>query len=481
MAMVSYARRFTDLAEAHPDRVLITCGDDAITRAGFDAAANRLARDLQGRGVGLGDMVTIALPNSIAWFVTAAAAWKLGAIPQPVSYRLPDAELQAIVELADPKVVVGVEPDRLPGRTCLPAGHVPHPSVDDTPLPDVTSPAWKAPTSGGSTGRPKLIVAGDPATMDADARPTLGVDPDGCLLMPGPLYHNGPVVWSCVALLAGAHLVVLPRFDAEATLAAIEEHSVDVVYLVPTMMKRIWRLPIEVRERYDMSSLRFVWHLAEPCPPWLKEAWIDWLGPERIWELYAGTEGQTATIITGDEWLQHRGSVGKPAEGSVLIADDDGHELPAGEQGEVWLRSTTRDTPSYRYVGAEARTRAGGWESLGDVGWLDEAGFLYLGDRLTDMILSGGANIYPAEVEAALQEHPDVRSCAVVGLPDEDLGQRVHAIVEADAALDLDGVLEYLRDRLAPYKLPRTVEVVDEPLRDDAGKVRRSALRAERL
>ena len=145
MAMVSYARRFTDLAEAHPDRVLITCGDDAITRAGFDAAANRLARDLQGRGVGLGDMVTIALPNSIAWFVTAAAAWKLGAIPQPVSYRLPDAELQAIVELADPKVVVGVEPDRLPGRTCLPAGHVPHPSVDDTPLPDVTSPPGRHP------------------------------------------------------------------------------------------------------------------------------------------------------------------------------------------------------------------------------------------------------------------------------------------------------------------------------------------------
>ena len=288
--------------------------------------------------------------------------------------------------------------------------------------------------------------------MDPEARPTLGVDPDGCLLMPGPLYHNGPVVWSCVALLAGAHLVVLPRFDAEATLAAIEEHSVDVVYLVPTMMKRIWRLPIEVRERYDVSSLRFVWHLAEPCPPWLKEAWIEWLGAERIWELYAGTEGQTATIITGDEWLEHRGSVGKPAEGSVLITDDDGNELPAGEQGEVWLRSTTRDTPSYRYVGAEARTREGGWESLGDVGWLDADGFLYLGDRLTDMILSGGANIYPAEVEAALQEHPDVRSCAVIGLPDDDLGQRVHAIVEADASLDVDGVLQL------PPRAPRLVQ-----------------------
>jgi bile acid-coenzyme A ligase len=479
--LVSYARRFTDLAAADPDRVLITCGDETITRAGFEAAANRLARDLQGRGAGLGDMVTIALPNSIAWFVTAAAAWKLGAIPQPVSYRLPDVELQAIVELADSKVVVGVEPERLPGRTCLPADHHPHPSVDDSPLPDVVSPAWKAPTSGGSTGRPKLIVSGDPALMDPEAAPTLGVDPDGALLMPGPLYHNGPVVWSCVALLAGAHLVVLPRFDAEATLAAIENHSVGVVYLVPTMMKRIWRLPTDVRERYDLSSLRIAWHLAEPCPPWLKEAWIDWLGPERIWELYAGTEAQAATIITGTEWLEHRGSVGKPAEGSVLITDEDGKELPAGEQGEVWLRSVTRDTPSYRYVGAEARRREGGWESLGDVGWLDDDGFLYLGDRMTDMILSGGANIYPAEVEAVLQEHPDVRSCAVVGLPDEDMGQRVHAIVEADASLDVDAVLLFLRERLASYKLPRSLEVVDEPLRDDAGKVRRSALRAQRL
>lgn len=482
MALISYAQRITDLASADPGRVLITCGDESITRAGFEGAVNRLARDLQGRGVGVGDMVTIALPNSIAWFVTAAAAWKLGAIPQPVSHRLPPVELEAIVELADPAVVVGVEPSVLPGRTCLPVGHVPHPSIEDGPLPDATSPAWKAPTSGGSTGRPKLIVSGDPALLDPEARPTLGIDPDGCLLMPGPLYHNGPVVWSCTALLAGAHLVVLPRFDTEATLAAIEQHAVDVVYLVPTMMKRIWRLPIEVRERYDVSSLRFVWHLAEPCPPWLKEAWIDWLGPDKIWELYAGTEAQAATIITGTEWLEHRGSVGRPAEGTVLITDDDGNELAPGEQGEVWLRSVGRDTPSYRYVGADARTREGGWESLGDLGWLDTDGFLYLGDRLTDMILSGGANIYPAEVEAALQEHPSVRSCAVIGLPDDDLGSVVRAIVEADAAtFDADDVLRFLGERLARYKLPRSIEVVDEPLRDDAGKVRRSALRAERL
>ncbi len=481
MALISYAQRITDLAAADPDCVMITCGDDTITRAGFESAANRLARDLQGRGVELGDMVTIALPNSIAWFVTAAACWKLGAIPQPVSYRLPTVELEAIVALADAKVVVGVEPDVLPSRRCLPVGHVPHPSIEDGPLADAISPAWKAPTSGGSTGRPKLIVSGDPATLDPDVPSPLGIGDGGCLVMPGPLYHNGPVVWSCAALLAAAHLVVLPRFDAEGTLAAIETSSAQVVYLVPTMMKRIWRLPTDVRERYDLSSLQVVWHLAEPCPAWLKEAWIGWLGPERIWELYAGTEAQAATIITGTEWLEHRGSVGRPAEGSVLIADEDGHEVPVGEQGEVWLRSIARDTPTYRYVGAEARTLEGGWESLGDVGWLDADGFLYLGDRLTDMILSGGANIYPAEVEAALQEHPAVRSCAVIGLPDDDLGSVVHAIVEADASLDTAEVLQYLGERLARYKLPRTIELVDEPLRDDAGKVRRSALRAARL
>jgi bile acid-coenzyme A ligase len=254
-----------------------------------------------------------------------------------------------------------------------------------------------------------------------------------------------------------------------------------VLYVVPTMMKRIWRLPEHVREAYDLTSLRVVWHLAEPCPEWLKQSWIDWLGAERIYELYAGTESQTATIITGPEWLAHRGSVGRPLPGTIMITDAEGNELPPGEEGEVWMRNP-RDTPTYRYVGATARTRDGGWESLGDMGRLDDDGYLYLGDRAADMILSGGANIYPAEIEAALQEHDGIRSCAVIGLPDDDKGNVVHAILEADeSAIDQDELRAFLAERLVAYKIPRTFEFVDTPLRDDAGKVRRSALRSERL
>ena len=482
MAIVSFSRRLADLAAADPSRAAITCNDLSLTRAELESAADALARQLLEDGVKHGEMVTIALPNSVDWFVAVVATWKIGAIPQPVSPRLPARELAAIVDLADPRVILGTEPDSFVDRISRPLGYVAPPVASDaTPLPDAISPAWKAPTSGGSTGRPKLIVAGQPSSMDDEAPPDLLIQLDGCLMMPGPLYHNGPIVWSCGALLAGNHVVVLPRFDAESTLAGIEAHRADIAYLVPTMMKRIWRLPLEVRERYDLSSLRLIWHLAEPCPPWLKEAWIEWLGPERIFELYAGTEAQAATVITGTQWLEHRGSVGRPLSGWVSITDVDGNEVPRGVEGEVWLKSGN-DSPTYRYVGAEARTRKGGWESLGDNGWLDADGYLYLGDRTTDMILTGGSNVYPAEVEAAIAEHPAVQSCAVIGLPDDDLGNIVHAIVEANPSdLQIDELLSFLGERLVRYKVPRSIEIVNEPLRDDAGKLRRSALRAERV
>ena len=482
---MSFPARLTALAEEHPTAAAVTCGSETVNRTELRSRSNRLARELAGLGVELGDFVTVALPNSVDWFVAYVACWKIGAVPQPVSAKLPPRELAAIVDLADSKVVVGAPDDAvqlIPGSVGhLPIGHVPAMELSDGDLPDAISPAWKAPTSGGSTGRPKLIVSGDPATIDTDEGPSLGLQPDGCLVMPGPLYHNGPAVWACQALLAGNHVVLLPRFDAEATLVAIEQHRADVTYMVPTMMKRIMRLDDEVRLRSDLSSLRVLWHLAEPCPTWLKEQWIDWLGAERIWELYAGTEAQAVTIITGTEWLDHRGSVGRVTTGEMKVCDELGDELPTGEQGEVWMRSP-EGRRTYEYVGAEAKRLDGGWESLGDVGWFDEDGYLYLGDRVADMILSGGANIYPAEVEAAIAEHPDVHSCAVIGLPHDDRGNDVHAIVQAEEpVVPRADLLAFVAERLATYKLPRTVEYVDVPLRDDAGKLRRSALRAERL
>ena len=480
MALISFSTRLRRLAEEAPDRPALTCGPDTISRAELVRRGDDLAVHLAGLGVKEGDMVTVAVPNSIDWFVAYLAIWRLGAIPQPISARLPQREVDALLELANPGAVVGLDAAAVGGRPHVALGFR-APSADASHLPDAVSKAWKAPTSGGSTGRPKLIVSGDPALFDTEAPPALALGRDGCLVMPGPLYHNGPAVWSCQAMLNGNHVVLLPRFDPEATLDAVQRHRGTVLYMVPTMMKRIWRLPEEVRLGFDLSSLRVVWHLAEPCPEWLKQCWIDWLGAERIYELYAGTEAQTATIITGPEWLAHRGSVGRPQPGTVKITDDDGNEVPVGSQGEVWMRNP-RETPTYHYVGATARTLEGGWESLGDMGRLDEDGYLYLGDRAADMILSGGANIYPAEVEAALQEHEAVHSCAVIGLPDEDKGNSVHAILEADpAAVDLEDLKRFLAERLVVYKVPRTFEFVSSPLRDDAGKVRRSALRAERI
>jgi bile acid-coenzyme A ligase len=472
---VSFPERIRQLARHDPARPAVTCGDAALSRAQLDERSDRFAGVLRAEGIGIGDLVTIALPNSVEWFIATVACWKVGAIPQPVAAKLPTPELRAVVETADSRAVVGAAVDGRPSLLDVEGGQL------DGPLPDVVAPAWKAPTSGGSTGRPKIIVSGDRAELDLRRDPPFELAKDGCLVMPGPLYHNGPLMWACLALLWGNHVVVLPRFDAEQTLRAVHDHRADALYVVPTMMRRIWRLPESDRAGFDLSSLRVVWHLGEPCPEWLKQNWIDWLGPERIYELYAGTEAQAATVIRGTEWLEHRGSVGRPIAGEIQILGPDGEQRAPGEFGEVWMRAA-KGRRTYRYIEASARSREDGWESLGDMGWVDAEGFLYLGDRQQDMILSGGSNVYPAEVEGALQEHPAVRSCAVIGLPDDDLGQRVHAIVEPDEpAPDASELLAFVSARLVRYKVPRSIELVSTSLRNDAGKVNRAALRAARV
>ncbi|GDX28070.1 putative acid-CoA ligase [Actinomycetes bacterium] len=480
MAIVSLGRALTNIATADPTRPAVTCDGITTSRAELEALSNRMARAFDELGVKQGDFVTIGLPNSAKFYAAAFALWKLGAVPQPVSPRLPIRERQGIVELANSPIVVGADIDAHPGRVCLPMDWLPDESLSSEPLEDRIAPAWKAPTSGGSTGRPKLIVASDPGVLDDEADPGQGVQRNGTMMVPGPLYHNAPFSYSSRALANGNHIVTMGKFDAQQTLAGVQEHQCDWMLLVPTMMLRIWRL--NDREEYDMSSLRVVWHMAAPCPPWLKESFINWLGGEKLFELYAGTEAQAVTVIRGDEWLSRRGSVGRCIMGEMKVLDEDNNLLPFGEVGEIYMRAPV-GRQTYRYVGAQAKTTADGWESLGDMGWMDADGYVYLSDRLTDMILSGGANIYPAEIESAIDEYPSVRSSAAIGLPDEDLGARVHAIVQlaAGTEIDLDHFRAFLGERLVRYKVPRTFEFVDEPLRDDAGKVRRSQLRADRV
>ncbi len=468
------------LADADPDRPSVTCGDETLTRAGLVARVEGLATLFAQLGVTEGSAVTIGLPNSTGFVEAMFAAWAVGAVPQPISDRLPPLERAAIVDLADPALVVGVPADESGGRPVLESVPRDLPAASFTPR---IAPEWKRMTSGGSTGRPKLIAAADPAVAErvAAAAPLVCLRPDGCVLMTGPLAHNAPFVVTTIGMLLGNHIVLMPRFDAMQALRLIERHRVTFVLLVPTMMLRIMRLPEQAREAADVSSLEVAFHLAAPCPAWLKQAWIDWLGPQRVFELYGGTELQAVTVISGTEWVAHHGSVGRAVLGEIEIRDPEGRPVPPGTEGEIWMRRGAEVPSPYRYIGATARSAADGWESLGDIGMADADGYVYITDRLADMILVGGANVYPAEIEAALDEHPAVQSCCVFGLPDEDLGSIPYAIVELSAPASDEDLLAHLRRRLAPYKLPRVIERASTPLRDDAGKVRRSLLRAERV
>jgi bile acid-coenzyme A ligase len=463
------------LAELAPDEPAVTCDGHTVTRAELDRSTNRLARAYAERGVGVGDYVTIVLPNSIEWIQAVVACWKLGAVPQPLSARLPDAELTGLLGLRRPKLLVGRDNSDI---VSAPVGFTPNSTLSDAALPEAVSPVWKAMGSGGSTGRPKLIESGGDSRIPAAIGYPLGAQVGDTTLMPVPLSHNTGFTTATIALLMRHHLVLMSRFEPQQFLRLIAEHRVTFLTTVPTIMQRV--LPVYRADpgSYDLSSIRRFWHLGAPCPPAIKQAWIDLLGPEKVWELYGGTELQALTFISGDQWLTHRGSVGVVVAGEMKVLDDDGNPCPPGVIGEIYMRPGPGSAPTYRYIGAAAKTRDG-WDSLGDLGYFDEDGFLYLSDRRVDMFTVGGRNVYPAEIENALSAHPDVLSCLVVGVPHEDLGQVPYAIVQAASALDEEAVQTFLGDRIAGYKVPTTVEFVDTPLRDDAGKARRSAVRDE--
>ncbi|BBW99252.1 AMP-dependent synthetase [Mycolicibacterium moriokaense] len=464
------------LAEAEPDAPAVTCEGRTLTRAELDRSTNRLARAYAELGVGHGDYVVTLLPNSIEFVQAALAIWKVGAIPQPLSARMPDAELSALLELRAPKLIVGRD-DPTGVSPSVAADFTPDTRLSDDPLPEVVSPVFKAMASGGSTGRPKLIDAGIDSRFSPLAGYAMGSADGDVNLLSVPLTHNTGFTTMAIGLVQGHHLVVMPRFDPHEFLRLVTEYRVTFLTTVPTVMQRLLPAYRAAPDTYDLSSIRRLWHVAAHCPPAVKQGWIDILGPDAVWELYGGTELQALTFISGEQWLTHPGSVGVVVAGEMKVLDDDGNECPPGVSGEIYMRPAPGSAPTYRYIGATAKQRDG-WDSLGDLGYFDEDGFLYLNDRRVDMFTVGGRNVYPAEIESALSAHPNVLSCLVVGVPHEDLGQVPHAIVQAEG-LDEAAVIEFLTDRLASYKIPRSVEFSDTPLRDDAGKARRSAVRDE--
>ena len=475
--VASIGMQMSQLAAEAPDAAAVTHDGRTVTRGQLESITNRLARAYAELGVRQGDYVTIALPNSIEWVQAVVATWKLGAVPQPLSARLPDTEYADLLDLTPRALLVG-RPDPRGMVHSVSVDFTPRTELSDARLPEAVSPSLKSMASGGSTGRPKLIEAGvDSRFQGALVAAMMGNLPTDTQLVSVPLSHNTGFTSATMALATGQHLVLMKRFDPLEFLRLITEYRVDYLATVPTIMQRLLTVYRADPGSFDLSSVRRWWHLAAPCPPHIKEAWIEILGPEVVWELYGGTELQALTFISGTEWLSHRGSVGRVVSGEMKVLDDDGNDCPPDVIGEIYLRPRPGSRPTYRYIGSTAKNRDG-WDSLGDLGWFDADGYLYLADRRVDMFTVGGRNVYPAEIENALSEHPDVLSCLVVGIPHEDLGQVPHALVHTGAnELDEAGVTAFVAERLAEYKVPRSVEFVDTPLRDDAGKARRTAVR----
>jgi acyl-CoA synthetase (AMP-forming)/AMP-acid ligase II len=345
--------------------------------------------------------------------------------------------------------------------------------------------------SSGTTGRPKGVrykitrqpVGELPAEM---GMMTLiwGMGPDTVYLSPAPMYHSAPLFYCMSVMRLGGTAIVMEQFEPELALALIEQYQVTHSQWVPTMFVRMLKLPREVRERYELGSQRFAMHAAAPCPVEVKRQMIEWWGPI-IEEYYAATEGTGATYISATDWLAHPGSVGKSMLGPIHILDDDGNALPAGEVGTVWFEPVP-NRPGFEYHKDEAKTResfnADGYSTVGDMGYLDADGYLYLTDRRTFMIVSGGVNIYPQEAENVLVNHPQVDDVAVFGIPDDEMGERVHGVVQPvdfdDAGPELErDLLAYCREHLAHYKCPKAIDFERELPREQTGKLYKRLLR----
>ncbi|WP_283135976.1 AMP-binding protein [Rhizohabitans arisaemae] len=466
----------------------------------FDGDVRRLMAVLADHGVRAGDTVALLMHNRVEYLETVFACTALGVTCVPMNWHMAAEEIAYV--LADSGALVVVCDDVC--RDLVPSGGPAVVSVDGEAgerirtgaamdvAPD--NPAGKIMFyTSGTTGRPKgvrLDGGGSVADEFAEYRRLAsgsGVEGAGPHLVTGPLYHGAPLMSALLALAAGAPVLIMTRWDAEAFLAHVQEHRVRDTHLVPIMFVRLLRLPKDVRNRYDLSSLVTVHHGAAPVPIPVKHQMIEWFGPV-LREYWASTEGGTYTEVTSAEWLRRPGTVGRPINGyEVFAVDDSGTPLPPGQPGTLCLRAP--DGGGFRYHGDAAKTAATFSDtltfSIGDIGYVDEDGYVFLVDRTAEVIISGGVNIYPAEIELCLLEHEAVADAAVYSLPDDEWGETVHAaVVLADPAQSgsHDRVVEEtlraaLAERIARFKVPRTFRFVDKLPRTDAGKLNRRHLR----
>ena len=481
-----------------PDRaaVVMAGSGETVSYGELESRSIQLARVWHDAGLRPGDHVAVLLENHPRYFEVVWAALRSGLYYTPVNvhltasevgYVLDDCGARAVVTSPTQSAKLGPHTD---GVDVLVIGDTYEAALDAQPaVPMTDQPCGHGMFySSGTTGRPKGILFPLPDRQVTDDDPMvqtgspLGLA-DGCVyLLPAPLYHTSPVVTGALCHRYGGTVVVMERFDAHACLQTIERYQVDVAQFVPTMFVRLLKLDDEVRRSFDLSSLRHVSHAAAPCPVEVKHKMIDWWGPI-ILEFYAGSENVGSTMITSQEWLAHPGSVGLPRFCTTHICDDDFNELPTGEIGNVWF-----DTPgaAMEYHGDPEKTAENrspqGWYTMGDVGRVDDDGYLYLTDRRTFMIISGGVNIYPQESENVLIGHPAVLDVAVIGVPNDDLGEEAKAVVQlvdpAAASEDLAAeLLSHCQEHLARYKCPRSVDFVDQLPREDSGKLYKRRLR----
>lgn len=470
----SISRIFTDAAADDPSRVVLVDADGEVTAAALDAAASRLSATLRASGVGRDDLVAISLPNDRSFVVAAVAVWRAGATPLPIAPHRSDEERAALVRAAGTTAFVGDAAVDASVAT-VPSARVVAAWVG-APVPlaeDVWAAHWKAVPSSGSTGEPKIVLAAGPALFDPTRPVAVFLPREAVQLVSGPLWHSAVFTYAMRGLMTGHRLIVLPRFEERAWLEAVARHGVTWALLVPTMMHRLLREPAHATA--DVSSLETIVHMGAPSPVVLKTRFLEWLGPQRVIEVYAGSESNGLTMIGGEEWLRHPGSVGRPIGGTeVQIRRVDGTRAGVGEVGEVWMRRGA--DPAYRYLNAPSRRDAEGWDTLRDLGTLDADGRLFLRDRVDDVIVRGGVRIPPAEVEAVLESHPSVRSALAFGFPDGRGGELVAAVVDvADSSVGAGELDRWAEEEFDPAHRPVRIHLVREPLRNDAGKASRGA------